>query len=331
MLKTAKSKTTQSKTARPVIALPVAALLGVLLTGCVSAPQQRQTVRICTGGECSVQDASVQTFVPQDDPRASPPRDPDSHAGESRADLQAAAASGDSVAAYKLGMAALSGTGAPKSAETAARWFRQAADGGHAWAAYRLGEMYRSGRGVQRDRQLALRYLTAAASARQPLAANALGVMALTGDGLPKDSAQAVQWFAIAAEQGVADAQYNLALLTFNGDGVPRDLSGALEWMRYAGGNGNVKAQGAVGRLYLTGLDTMGQDFTEAKTWLSLAARNGDREAGRLLEEAVRLEKEEQDYRRRLAEQSAQTMAYWAQALYVRELNTTTVYHYWYW
>lgn len=315
------------------IAAPAISVLAVatMLAGCVTAPQERQTVRICTTGGCSVQDRSVQTFVPQDDPRTIPPRDPDGYAGENKADLQAAASAGDTVAAYKLGMAALSGSGGAKSPDSAARWFRQAADGGHGWAAYRLGEMYRSGRGVPRDRQLALQYLNAAASARQPLAANTLGVMALTGDGLPKDSAQAAQWFTIAAEQGVADAQYNLALLTFHGDGVGRDLSGALNWMRAAAGNGNVKAQTAVGRLYLTGLDTMGQDLPEARTWLTMASQKGDREAAKLLAEVQRQEKEERDYQRKLTELSAQTMLYWAQAAYVRELNTTTVYHYWYW
>lgn len=315
-------------TANPLVpALSVA----MILAGCVSTSPQRQTVRVCTDGGCTVQDASVQTFFPKDDPRTMPPRDPDNYAGENPADLQAAATAGDLVAAYKLGMASLSGSGARKSPETAARWFRQAADGGHGWAAYRLGEMYRSGRGVARNPQSALQYLNAAAATRHPLAANALGVMSLSGEMLPKDSAQAARWFSVAAEQGVADAQYNLALLYFHGDGVGRDLYGALQWMRAAAGNGNVKAQTAVGRLYLTGLDTMGQDLTEAKTWLSLASQKGDREAGKLLAEALRQEKEERDYRRKLAELSAQTMLYWAQAAYVRELNTTTVYHYWYW
>lgn len=307
-------------------------MAGAPLAGCVSDAQQRKTVRICDSDGCSVRDASIETFVPQDDPRTKPPRDADNYSGESVEGLRAAAAGGDVVSAYKLGMASLSGAGGQRKDPTAAaRWFRTAADAGHSWAAYRLGELYRGGRGVAKDRSAALSYLNAAAQARQPLAANALGVMALTGDGLPKDTAQAAYWFTIAAEQGVADAQYNLALLYYHGDGVGQDLHLALQWMRAAAGNGTVKAQTAVGRLYLTGLDTMGQDLPEAETWLTMASQKGDGEASKLLADLRRQQKEERDYQRKLTELAAQTMLYWAQSAYVRELNTTTVYHYWYW
>jgi len=307
-------------------------LIGVAVAGCATDSPQQQTARICTSSGCVDQDRNIQTFVPQDDPRFSPPRDVDNYAGERLTDLEAAAGAGNPVAAYKRGMAALSGIGgAGKGAETAARWFRQAADSGHAWAAYRLGEMYRRGTGVPRNLELALNYLNGAAQARQPLAANTLGVMTLNGEAIGKDSAQAAQWFTIAAEQGVADSQYNLALLTFQGDGVRQNLYNALQWMRAAAANGSTKAQTAIGRLYMTGLDTMGQDIKEAKKWLGMAADKGDPEAQKLLSELLREEKEYRDYQRRLTELAAQTAVYWAEATLVRELNTTTIRHYWFW
>ncbi|WP_089287459.1 MULTISPECIES: tetratricopeptide repeat protein [unclassified Azospirillum] len=307
-------------------------LIGVAIAGCTTSSPQQQTARICNSSGCVDQDRNIQTFVPQDDPRFSPPRDVDSYAGERLADLEASANAGNPIAAYKRGIAALSGIGAGgKSPAEAARWFRLAADGGHTWAAYRLGEMYRNGTGVPRNLELALSYLNGAAQARQPLAANSLGVMALNGEGVGKDTARAAEWFTIAAEQGVADSQYNLALLTFQGDGIRQNLYNALQWMRAAAANGSAKAQTAVGRLYMTGLDTMGQDIKEAKKWLGMAADKGDPEAQKLLSELLREEKEYRDYQRRLTELAAQTAVYWAQATLVRELNTTTIRHYWYW
>jgi TPR repeat protein len=71
-----------------------------------------------------------------------------------------------------------------------------------------------------------------------------------------------------------------------------------------------------VGQLYLTGLDTMGQDLSEARTWLAAAASRGDRESQRLLGELDRAQAAERDHARRLQLLSAQTAAYWASAAY---------------
>jgi len=81
-------------------------------------------------------------------------------------------------------------------------------------------------------------------------------------------------------------AAYDLALRYFRGDGVQRNSYKALTWMRVAAEKGELKAQKALGRLYLTGLEEMGRDPREARTWLSLAASRGDRESKRLLAEA---------------------------------------------
>jgi len=102
----------------------------------------------------------------------------------------------------------------------------------------------------------------------------------------------------------------------YRGEGVPRQLYEALTWMRQAAANGHVPAQRTMGRLYLTGLDTMGQDLQEARTWLASAANRGDRESQRLLAELDRAEAAERDYARRLRLLSAATAAYWASAAY---------------
>ena len=49
-------------------------------------------------------------------------------------------------------------------------------------------------------------------------------------------------------------AAYDLGLRYFRGDGVRQDSYQALTWMRDAAERGNLKAQVAVGKLYLMGL-----------------------------------------------------------------------------
>lgn len=81
-------------------------------------------------------------------------------------------------------------------------------------------------------------------------------------------------------------AAYDLGLRFFRGDGVRKDSYAALKWMRDAGERGDLRAQLAVGRFYLMGLEEMGSDPAEAEKWLSMAAGRGDKEAKKLLPQA---------------------------------------------
>ena len=65
-------------------------------------------------------------------------------------------------------------------------------------------------------------------------------------------------------------AAHDLALRFFRGDGVRQDSYQAIKWMRDAAERGHLKAQMALGRLYLTGLSEMGADPGEAERWLSI-------------------------------------------------------------
>ena len=84
-----------------------------------------------------------------------------------------------------------------------------------------------------------------------------------------------------------AKAAFDLGLRFFRGDGVPQNTFQALEWMRSAGERGVLRAQSALGRFYLAGLEEMGPDPAEAERWLRLAAAQGDKDADQLLAEAV--------------------------------------------
>lgn len=89
-------------------------------------------------------------------------------------------------------------------------------------------------------------------------------------------------------------AAYDLGLRYFRGDGVRKDSHQAIKWMRDAGERGNLKAQQALGRFYLAGLEEMGSDPGEAERWLSMAADRGDKESKKLLFEARAAKKNEQ-------------------------------------
>jgi uncharacterized protein len=233
------------------------------------------------------------------------------HLGE----LRTAAQAGDSGAAYRLGLVHQQGlAGTSRDPRLATRYFESAAEAGHPWARFRLAQMLDLS-GADRARSLELK--TAAAQAGVAEAAALLGTQYREGrGGVPRDPAEAARWFKVAAENGVPEAQYNLGLMHYRGEGVPRQLYEALRWMRQAATGGHVPAQRAVGQLYLTGLDTMGQDLQEARAWLASAASNGDRESQRLLGELDRARAAELDYARRLRLLSSYTAAYWGSAAY---------------
>lgn len=84
-----------------------------------------------------------------------------------------------------------------------------------------------------------------------------------------------------------AKAAFDLGLRYLRGDGVVQNAFQALEWLRSAGERGELRAQSALGRLYLAGLEEMGPDPAEAERWLTMAAGRGDKEAAKLLPEAV--------------------------------------------
>lgn len=106
-------------------------------------------------------------------------------------------------------------------------------------------------------------------------------------------------------------AAYDLGLRYFRGDGVRQDSYQALTWMRDAAERGNLKAQVAVGKLYLMGLEEMGSDPAEAEKWFSIAAGRGDKEAKRLLGQASKAKKDEIAYRRWVDSQKANWNSYW--------------------
>jgi TPR repeat protein len=123
------------------------------------------------------------------------------------AECRAAAAKGDALAQYNLGIMYDTGQGVPEDYATAAMWYTKAAEQGDARAQYNLGIMYN------------------------------------TGQGVPENDATAAKWYTKAAEQEDANAQYNLGIMYSNGDGVPEDNVLAYMWVNLASAQGNSTAK----------------------------------------------------------------------------------------
>ena len=292
------------------------AAVALLLAGCqtrmVGGSGFGRAVQVCDEAGCRVQPREAQTIAMGEDERLQRQADPDLYRGEPVAELRSAAAGGDPGAAYRLGQAHEFGAGGlARSAGQAARQYEAAANAGMPFAMFRLARLVEQG-AAPGGRARAIQLYTGAAQGGVAQAAHNLGFLFLEGRGLPRDTAEAARLFTQAAEKGVAESQYNLALMYFRGEGVSRQPYDALQWMRRAAQNGFLPAQKAVGRLYMTGLEEMGQDLGEARSWLSLAASRGDVESRRWLQQVEQAERAERDYRQSLTLQAQQTQALWA-------------------
>ncbi len=285
-----------------------AAPLVLAITAAACAPRPPlgavlgDAVRMCEAGRpCEVRPTASATSRPEEaSRRGERQQDPDAYRGENLGELRAAAEAGDPGASYRLGLVHQLGlAGAARDPRLAARHFERAAEAGRPWARFRLAQMLDAS-GTDRARSLELK------------AAAVLGTQHREGrGGVPRDAAEAARWFAVAAENGAPEAQYNLGLMHYRDEGVPRQFHEALRWMRQAATNGHVPAQRAVGQLYLTGLDTMGQDFQEARTWLASAAGRGDRESQRLLADLDRAMVADRDHVRRFRLLSPHIAGFW--------------------
>ena len=156
--------------------------------------------------------------------------------------LEAAAAKGEAIAQFQLGLSHLE---AGRNGQ-AVRLIRLAANQNQAAAQYRLGKLYEAGVGVQANPRTAVEYLEQAASGGNRIAMHDLGHYYATGVIGPADIGRAVGWFEKAAKRGVLDSQFNLGVLYQGGSGVPKNIVQSYIWYAVAGGQGDkVAAQRA--------------------------------------------------------------------------------------
>ena len=111
-----------------------------------------------------------------------------------------------------------------------------------------------------------------------------IGWMLLHGVGTEQNEAAALPWLEKAAKGGNPFAKYQLGKLLLTGtDTVPKDTARALELLTNCAEDGSQYAQYTLGKAYLLG-DDIPQDRGQAVHWLKLSAEQGNQYAKFLLD-----------------------------------------------
>lgn len=139
---------------------------------------------------------------------------------------------------------------------------QRAAAAGNILAAYNLGVAYRDGTGTAADGPMAVKWFGRASLARDAVATFNLAVIHDEGKLVPEDNEKAARLYRQAAEAGNIDAMVNLGLMLEDGEGVSKDLSGALELYQRAADLGDGFAAKKTSRL--KPVDIGGNDTADA-------------------------------------------------------------------
>ena len=153
--------------------------------------------------------------------------------------IEAAAAEGDAIAQFQLGLSYLEQNRTDEGVDL----IRKAANTLPA-AQYRLAKLYETGTGVAKDTAMAKQLTERAARAGNRIAMHDLAIYYAYGNGgVDADMGTAAGWFEKAAERGVVDSQFNLAILFENGQGVTPSPSDAYFWYSIASSQGDQTAK----------------------------------------------------------------------------------------
>lgn len=121
--------------------------------------------------------------------------------------------------------------------------YQKAAATGNILAAYNLGVAYRDGVGTTANGTLAAQWFERASLAKDGVAAFNLAVMLDDGVQIPQDDRKAAAFYALAAERGNVDAMINLGLMLENGEGMAADAVAARDMFKKAAEKGDVFAK----------------------------------------------------------------------------------------
>jgi TPR repeat protein len=117
--------------------------------------------------------------------------------------------------------------------------YQQAAATGNILAAYNLGVAYRDGVGTAANGELAAQWFERASVARDNLGAFNLAVMLDEGTQIPEDNRKAAQFYRLAADRGNVDAMVNLGLMLEEGEGMAAEPVAAMAMFAKAAEKGD--------------------------------------------------------------------------------------------
>ena len=150
--------------------------------------------------------------------------------------LNSAAAAGDSIAQFQLGLSYLE----QGRTEEGVSLIRKSATQNQPAAQYRLAKLYEVGEGVTQDSEMARQLTERAATNGNRIAMHDLALYYAEGrGGVEADLPTAAKWFEKAAERGVVDSQFNLGVLFESGQGLPKNMNDAFVWYSIAAAQGD--------------------------------------------------------------------------------------------
>ena len=191
----------------------------------------------------------------------------------------------DRFTEYRIGKLYAAGLGTEQDYEEAALWLGKSANAGYKYAQYTLAGLYRDGKGVEQDYTAAGELYTQASTF--PYAAYELGKLYRDGLGSEVDNDRAARYFhqAFLGFQTMADKspddriQYRIGWMLLHGVGTEQDEAAALPWLEKAAQGGNPFAKYQLGKLLLTGTDTVPKDTARALGLLTECAEDGNQYA----------------------------------------------------
>ena len=150
--------------------------------------------------------------------------------------LNAAAAAGNKVAQFQLGLSYLE----QGRTNEGVALIRKSANQNQPAAQYRLAKLYEVGEGVSQDSEMARQLTERAAANGNRIAMHDLALYYAEGrGGVTADLPTAAKWFEKAAERGVVDSQFNLGVLFESGQGLPKNVNDAFVWYSIAAAQGD--------------------------------------------------------------------------------------------
>jgi hypothetical protein len=184
-----------------------------------------------------------------------------------------------------LGMAAMSGFGGPRDVRKAAAYFKTAAEAGYVPAEYNLAKLYYNGDdGVPQDYKQAGAWFNAAAKTGHAGALFAAGRMYDMGQGVAADPKKAIVYYKEAALKDNADAQAALATFFYTGEVVQKDLGTARKLFLAAAKHGQPDAMFNMGVMSMNG-EAGTKDLATAYVWFTLAQQSGNESAAGALKQ----------------------------------------------
>ena len=150
--------------------------------------------------------------------------------------LNSAAAAGDGVAQFQLGLSYLE----QGRTDEGVSLIRKSANQNQPAAQYRLAKLYEIGEGVGQDSEMARQLTERAATNGNRIAMHDLALYYAEGrGGVEANLPTAANWFEKAAERGVVDSQFNLGVLFESGQGLPKNVNDAFVWYSIAAAQGD--------------------------------------------------------------------------------------------